>query len=339
MRVWAAGLLVAISIAGCSRDSETQSGPAGIAGMREQRSTRDIRFECSDPRVIRKSSQCQAADLPRAALVAGATVAALSKPGIMARSAIAADVPAQELTWGSSYYTSTRRIEIAPPGGYYPEPTTGELSDSLLPIRFNLSGFAYSPDALRYWDRTGQAELLKPPSVAFDNASWVSADVSNPYELIFDFSQSLRAFGFELTGLGANQSAWLPGTVVVSYLRGDSVVFQRTVSGYSDEVILVATSISGVTFDKVRLNGDESTPHEGTEPDNQPNSHTRVFRDFVDSLGISMIEAAVWGVLPSPNDIIAEIDSRARAHSSFAIDSTGRNPLSLPCDLRLAPNP
>ena len=79
--------------------------------------------------------------------------------------------------------------------------------------------------------------------------------------------------------------------------------------------------------------------HEGTQPDNQPNSHTRVFRDFVDSLGITMIETAVWGATPFPSTIVDQINARAVAHSGVQIDSTGRNPLALPCNLGLKANP
>ena len=79
--------------------------------------------------------------------------------------------------------------------------------------------------------------------------------------------------------------------------------------------------------------------HEGTQPENQPNSHTRVFRDVVDTLGISMIEAAVWGVEPSPCEIVRQINFQAKAHSSKQVDSTSRNPLTLPCDLGLLANP
>lgn len=80
--------------------------------------------------------------------------------------------------------------------------------------------------------------------------------------------------------------------------------------------------------------------HEGTEPDRHSNSHTRIFRDFVDSAGVTLIERAVYGVNPSPSTILGQINNGAVAHSRLQTDSTSRNPLnSLNCNLNLLPNP
>jgi hypothetical protein len=80
--------------------------------------------------------------------------------------------------------------------------------------------------------------------------------------------------------------------------------------------------------------------HEGTRPDTHRDSHTRVFRDVVDSVGVPMIERAVYGIRPTPDQLIAQINERADVYSRYQIDSTSRNPIqSLGCDFGLRPNP
>ena len=76
--------------------------------------------------------------------------------------------------------------------------------------------------------------------------------------------------------------------------------------------------------------------HEGLDPDTHVNSHTRVFRDVVDSIGPRTMEAAVEGVLPGPRALIAMVDNLALSESKRIVDDTlpgTRNPLRIPCTI------
>lgn len=74
--------------------------------------------------------------------------------------------------------------------------------------------------------------------------------------------------------------------------------------------------------------------HEGRNPDVHVNSHTRVFRDVVDTIGPTIIEAAIDGVIPRPDSLVSLLSAAADAESRRVVDDTsagGRNPLKPPC--------
>jgi hypothetical protein len=70
--------------------------------------------------------------------------------------------------------------------------------------------------------------------------------------------------------------------------------------------------------------------HEGTDPDTQRDSHTRIFRDALDTAGVRLMETAVIGVYPTPSDLLAQVMSIAfRDASQIDVANSPRNPVRI----------
>jgi hypothetical protein len=74
--------------------------------------------------------------------------------------------------------------------------------------------------------------------------------------------------------------------------------------------------------------------HEGLNPDVHRNSHTRIYRDVMDTLGVTLLETAVIGVVPGVDSLLTRARNAA-LHESQTIDAPNstRNPFVLPCRL------
>ena len=71
--------------------------------------------------------------------------------------------------------------------------------------------------------------------------------------------------------------------------------------------------------------------HEGLNPDVHQNSHTRIYRDAMDSTGVTIMEAAVIGGIPTVEDLFNRAFSASSKEGLTIDDSTSRrNPIRLP---------
>ena len=114
-----------------------------------------------------------------------------------------------------------------------------------------------------------------------------------------------------------------------------------------NETALASNSTWRQSFPSSRINGrcsrsdvdgvnlrDLIVQHEGLNPDIHPNSHTRIFRDAMDSTGVTIMEAAVVGLVPSFDDLVTQAYDAAYKDAKQIDDSTSlRNPARLPCRL------
>lgn len=79
--------------------------------------------------------------------------------------------------------------------------------------------------------------------------------------------------------------------------------------------------------------------HEGTSIETQRDSHTRIWRDAIDTLGAQRMERAVFNAKPEPFDLFKSVDIDALIEAKIIDDTTRgtrgwlRNPVKLPCKL------